>query len=284
MSIGFRRNKDGQGTRPRVNPASVIAIASGKGGVGKTFLSTAIAGALARAGRRTLLVDGDLGLANVDVHLGIAPETDLAAVIAGWVELEDAVTPVSGGVANGGFDVLPGRSGSGALAELPNEEVARLAAGLTALALQYDHVLLDLTAGIEANVMRLARAADRALVVVTDDPASMTDAYAFIKVLRGYAPGVQPVVAINQADNRQRGRQTYEAIAKACQTFLGFRPPLAGVVTRDATVRESLRSQTPIMEKWPTSQAALDATSIAESLIRGSETPMQVDERPRAHG
>lgn len=283
MSIGFRRHKEQPSARPRVNPASIIAIASGKGGVGKTFMSTAIAGALARAGRRTLLVDGDLGLANVDVHLGIAPETDLAAVIAGWVELEDAVCPVSGGVANGGFDVLAGRSGSGALAELPTEEVARLAAGLTALALQYDHVLLDLAAGIESNVMRLARAADRALVVVTDDPASMTDAYAFIKVLRGYAPGVQPIVAINQADNRQRGRQTYEAIAKACQTFLGFRPPLAGVVTRDAKVREALRSQTPIMEKWPTTQAAVDATQIAESLIRGWEAPTGRSDEYRPH-
>ena len=275
MAIGFGRSKSSAGAKPRVQPASIVAVASGKGGVGKSFISTALAGALAKAGQRTLLVDGDLGLANIDVHLGIAPETDLVAVMAGWVELEDAVTPVSGGSAHGGFDVLPGRSGSGALAELPNEEVARLAAGLTALALQYDQVLLDLAAGIEPNVMRLARAADRSLVVVTDDPASMTDAYAFIKVLRGYAPSVQPIVLINQADNRQRGRHTYEAIAKACQTFLGFRPPLAGIVTRDNNVRECLRNQVPIMEKFPTTQAALDASQVAESLVRGWETPVR---------
>lgn len=280
MAIGFPRNREKTRPLPRVQPASVIAIASGKGGVGKSFIATALAGALAKAGRRTLLVDGDLGLANVDVHLGIAPQTDLVAVMAGWVELEDAVTPVSGGAGSGGFDVLPGRSGSGALAELPNEEVARLAAGLTALALQYDHVLLDLAAGIEANVMRLARAADRALVVVTDDPASMTDAYAFIKVLKGYAPAVHPIVLINQADNRQRGRQTYEAIAKACHTFLGFRPPLAGIVTRDPKVRECLRMQVPIMEKYPTTQAALDASQVAESLIRGWDITPMPDERP----
>ena len=140
---------------------------------------------MAQAGRRTLLVDGDLGLANVDVQLGIAPETDLAAVIAGWVELEDAVTPVDGGSANGGFDVLPGRSGSGALAEMSSEEVARLAAGLSALALQYDQVILDLGAGIEANCMRLARAADKVLMVITDEPTSMTDAYAFHQSAQG---------------------------------------------------------------------------------------------------
>lgn len=282
MSFGFRRQREPAGPQSRVQPASIIAVASGKGGVGKTFLSTALAGALAKAGRRTLLVDGDLGLANVDVHLGIAPETDLAAVIAGWVELEHAVTPVSGGVADGGFDVLPGRSGSGAMAALPTEEVARLAAGLTALALQYDHVLVDLAAGLETNVMRLARSADRTLVVVTDDPASMTDAYAFIKVMKGYAPGVQPIIVVNQADNRQRGRQTYEAIAKACQTFLGFRPPLAGIVTRDPNVREALRNQVPIMERWSTTRAALDASQIAESLIRGWELPSSDDDRPRA--
>ena len=197
----------------RVEPASIIAVGSGKGGVGKTFMSITLASAFAQAGKRTLLVDGDLGLANVDVQLGIAPETDLAAVIAGWVELEDAVTEVDGGSGGGGFDVLPGRSGSGALAELTSEEVARLAAGLSALALQYDQVILDLGAGIEANCMRLARAADKVLMVVTDEPTSMTDAYAFIKVLKGYAPSVEQVVAINQAETRAGGQRTYEAIA-----------------------------------------------------------------------
>ena len=168
------------------------------------------------------------------------------------------------------------------MAALPQEEVARLAAGLTALALQYDHVLVDLAAGLETNVMRLARSADRTLVVVTDDPASMTDAYAFIKVMKGYAPSVQPIIVINQADNRQRGRQTYEAIAKACQTFLGFRPPLAGIVTRDPNVREALRNQIPIMERWSTTRAAVDAAQIAESLIRGWELPTSDEDRPRA--
>ncbi|MEO0700309.1 MAG: AAA family ATPase, partial [Pseudomonadota bacterium] len=120
MSFLLPKSQERPNQRPprRVEPASIIAVGSGKGGVGKTFMSITLASAMAQAGRRTLLVDGDLGLANVDVQLGIAPETDLAAVIAGWVELEDAVTPVDGGSANGGFDVLPGRSGSGALAEL----------------------------------------------------------------------------------------------------------------------------------------------------------------------
>ena len=165
--------------------------------------------------------------------------------------------------------VLPGRSGSGALAGLPAEEASRLAASLTALALQYDQVIVDLGAGIEDNVMRLARACDRCLIVANDEPTSMTDAYAFIKVLRGYAPSVQPWIAINMADTRVAGRRTYEALARASQTFLGFRPPLAGIVLRDLKVREAIRQQKTIVSIDPQAQAALDAQQIAEVMIRG---------------
>lgn len=269
MSFTLRRSQDRPPVRPppRVTPASIIAVGSGKGGVGKTFMSITLSSALAQAGKRTLLIDGDLGLANVDVQLGIAPETDLAAVVAGWVELDDAVTPVDGGAGNGGFDVLPGRSGSGALAEMSPEEVSRLAAGISALALQYDHVVLDLGAGIEANCMRLARAADKALMVITDDPQSMTDGYAFIKVLRGYAPSVEPVISINQADTRDGGKRTYEAIARACQTFLGFRPHLAGVVMSDPKVRNAIRCQKTLISTDPTAQPIQDVISIAQMLM-----------------
>ncbi|MEL6285233.1 MAG: AAA family ATPase [Pseudomonadota bacterium] len=269
MSFMLRKSADRRPQTParRVAPASIIAVASGKGGVGKTFMAITLASAFAQAGKRTLLVDGDLGLANVDVQLGIAPETDLAAVVAGWVELDDAVTPVDGGAARGGFDVLPGRSGSGALAELPPEDVARLAAGLSALALRYDQVIVDLGAGIETNCMRLARAADKALMVITDEPTSMTDAYAFIKVLRGYAPNVDPVIAINQADDRSGGQRTYEAMARACKQFLGFRPFLAGVVLRDEKVRDAIRSQKTLISTDPSSQAIQDVIAITHALI-----------------
>ncbi|MEM7767165.1 MAG: AAA family ATPase [Pseudomonadota bacterium] len=269
MSFMFRKSTDRRVSTParRVAPASIIAVASGKGGVGKTFMAITLASAFAQAGNRTLLVDGDLGLANVDVQLGITPETDLAAVMSGWVELDDAVVAVDGGAGANGFDVLPGRSGSGALAELPPEEVAKFAAGLSALALQYDQVILDLGAGIETNCMRLARAADKALMVITDEPTSMTDAYAFIKVLRGYAPNVEPVIAINQADDRSGGQRTYEGLARACQKYLGFRPLLAGVVLRDDGVREAIRSQKTLISTHPGAQAIQDVIAIAHSLI-----------------
>lgn len=272
--MSFMMRKSGERpNRPasRVAPASIVAVASGKGGVGKTFCSITLASCFAKKGRRTLLVDGDLGLANVDVQLGIAPETDLAAVVAGWVELEDAVTAVDGGARDGGFDVLPGRSGSGALAEMPTAEVARLAASVTALSLQYDQVILDLAAGIDQNITRLGKAADRCLMVITDEPTSMTDGYAFIKVMKGHAPNVEPVIAINQALNAEGGRRTYEAIARACQTFLGFRPALAGIILKDDRVPDCIRRQQTLASNYPQAQAIRDIDAIADVLMRGHE-------------
>ena len=270
MSFLMRKSMDhAQVALPprRVQTGSIVAVASGKGGVGKTFMSITLASAFAKAGRRTLLIDGDLGLANVDVQLGIAPETDLAAVVAGWVELEDAVTKVDGGAGQGGFDVLPGRSGSGALAELSGEEVAKLAADISTMSLQYDQIVLDLGAGVESNCMRLARAADKAIMVVTDEPTSMTDAYAFIKVLRGYAPSVEPVIAINQADTRNGGQKTFEAISRACERFLGFTPRLGGVVMRDEKVREAIRQQRTLISTDPQAQPIQDALAIAQNIL-----------------
>jgi flagellar biosynthesis protein FlhG len=268
----LNRNPPGRPPETRIAPAQILGIASGKGGVGKTWLATTLACCFAQLGQRTLLVDGDLGLANVDVHLGIAPESDLSTVIAGWIELEDAVTPVQGGVSQkGGFDVLAGRSGSGALASLPQEEVARLATALVPISLHYDQVIVDLGAGIEDNVMRLARACDRMVVVVTDEPASMTDAYAFIKTMRGHAPAIPIWVVVNMADTATAGRRTFEAIGRACQTFLGFRPSLAGVVQRDTRVREAVRCQKPLPLYAPQAQATLEATKIAETLLRAND-------------
>ena len=135
---------------PRTRAAPVYAIASGKGGVGKTWLSTMLSIAFGRAGQRALLVDCDLGLANVDVQLGVRPTADVHSVVRGFLELESAVTPVMGGPGrNGGFDLIAGHSGSGALGAVKLEEVGRICTSLNKLTPHYDRVILDLAAGID---------------------------------------------------------------------------------------------------------------------------------------
>jgi flagellar biosynthesis protein FlhG len=251
----------------RSAPAPIIAVGSGKGGVGKTWFSISLACALGRTGKRALLVDCDLGLANIDVQLGVRPEADLSAVVRGWLELDQAVTPVLGGPGRaGGFDLLPGHSGSGALGGLKLEDVHRIAQGITGLTPYYDRVLMDLGAGIDANVMRFARAATRVIVVTTEEPPALTDAYAFLKVLRLAKPEAQPLIVVNMAETRATGRRVYEQLAKAAEQYLGQRPPLAGVITRDPRVSDSIRAQTPISVRHPQSQAFEDVLRIAEAL------------------
>lgn len=157
---------------------NVIAIASGKGGVGKTWLAITLSHALARAGRKTLLFDGDLGLANIDIQLGLSEVRDVGLALSGKARMAQCVTRVS----SVGFDVLAGRSGSGALATLPAPRVERIGQELLTLAEKYDHLLIDLGAGVDRTVQLLASRADTCLLVVNDEPTSLTDAYAFIKL------------------------------------------------------------------------------------------------------
>jgi flagellar biosynthesis protein FlhG len=252
---------------PRAPQAQLIAVASGKGGVGKTWLSSTLSASFAERGLRTLLFDGDFGLANVDLQLGINPQADLSAVVAGWVELADAIHPVNGGSSQqGGFDVLAGCSGKGTLSDLHYDEVARLAAGLVSLSALYDRVIVDIAAGIDLNVMKLVMACDRVLVVTNDEPPTMADAYAFLKVLKGHRADLLPSLVINLAEKRSTARRTYDALAKASEVYLGYRPALAGVITRDSNVPETIRAQKPLAQKFPQSIALEDVRRLAEAL------------------
>jgi flagellar biosynthesis protein FlhG len=255
---------------PRTRAAPVFAIASGKGGVGKTWISTMLSIAFGRAGMRALLVDCDLGLANVDVQLGVRPTADVHSVVRGFLELDSAVTPVMGGPGrNGGFDLIAGHSGSGALGAVKLEEVARIATDITKLTPHYDRVIMDLSAGIDPTVLRFARAADRLILVTTEEPTALTDAYAMVKLLRLQGAQVMPWVIVNMAENRVKGRKVFEQFAMACNEYLGFKPRFAGVVTRDPRVPDSIRAQTPLPVRHPQSQAYEDIIRIVETLNAG---------------
>src|SRR5262245_56327736 len=219
---------------PRTRAAPIFAVASGKGGVGKTWLSTTLAIAYGRAGQRALLVDCDLGLANVDVQLGVRPMADVHSVVRGFLELDAAVTPVLGGPGrNGGFDLIAGHSGSGALGAVKLEEISRIANSLVKLTPHYDRVVLDLAAGIDPPVLRFAREADRLILVTTEEPTALTDAYAMAKLMRLQGSQVVAWVVVNMAENRARGRKVFDQFSLACHEYLGFKPRFAGPICRD---------------------------------------------------
>lgn len=248
---------------PLSRARNLLAVASGKGGVGKTFFSVTLAHAIALTGNRTLLFDGDLGLANVDVQLGLMPNRDLGGVITGRLTLNQAKTPFQAG----GFDIIAGRSGAGSLAALPPSRLGILGADLTDLARGYDWVIMDLGAGVDRMVRQLASHAGTRLVVVTAEPTSLTDAYAFIKISMADNPATDLRIVVNQAKSTNDGERTYQTLLKACETFLKFSPPLAGIVRRDRKVVEAIRTQSPILTRFPGTDAALDVTGIAHRLI-----------------
>lgn len=242
----------------------ITAVASGKGGVGKTWFAITLAHALARDGARVLLFDGDLGLANVDIQLGLMPERDLSGVVAGSMTLQQAAT-----AHEAGFDIIAGRSGSGALSALDEVALARVLAALRQAARQYDHVILDLGAGLDAAVRRMAAFADLLLVVATEEPTSLTDAYAVLKLHaadRTAGPPSEARIVVNQSTSQAGGERTYATLARACAAFLGSTPKLAGVIRRDDRVRDAIRRQTPLLSRHPTAPAAADVEAIAAGL------------------
>ena len=243
---------------------NVIAVASGKGGVGKTWFSITLSHALARTGKRVLLFDGDLGLANIDVQLGLMPKRDLNDVIRGRLGLDKVIQHYE----DGDFDIIAGRSGQASLSALPSQRLTMLRDQLLEVAEEYDVVILDLGAGVDRTVRMLSASAARTLLVTTDEPTSLTDAYAFIKL--GSAAGMSKNVGVivNQASNSAEGEKTYKTLLKACENFLRLRPPLIGMVRHDPRVKDTIRHQTPILTRSPNTDAAEDVEKIAKIVIK----------------
>ena len=249
--------------KPAFRADNIVAVASGKGGVGKTWFSITFAHALVKEGKKVLLFDGDLGLANVDVQLGMTPKHDLRQVIDGKVSLERAIEKHEAT----GFDILAGQSGAGSLASMPVEEVIKLRDQLLVIAKDYDYVVIDLGAGVDRPVRILASSAKNVFIVVNEEPTSLTDAYAFIKLTHAAGLADTVSVVVNEATKREDGEKVFETLTKVCNNFLKFRPNLAGIIRSDKMVPEAIRHQTPLLTRHPNSHAAFDMEIISKAFI-----------------
>ena len=244
-------------TEPR--PVRVIAVSSGKGGVGKTNVSVNLGVAMAEEGQRVMLLDADLGLANVDVMLGLHPEYDLSHVIQGSRTLEEVI--VTG---PSGLQIVPASSGTKAMAELGPMEHAGVIRAFSELSHDLDVLIIDTAAGIADSVVSFSRAAQEVIVVVCDEPASITDAYALIKLLsREY--GIQRFrVLANMAQSAQEGRELFAKISRVTERYLDVTLDFIGMIPFDDYLRKAVKRQKAVVEAYPRSRAAMAFKTLAQ--------------------
>ena len=241
----------------------VIAVASGKGGVGKTNVSVNLAAALALAGQRVMLMDADLGLANVDVLLGLEPSFDLQHVIAGEKNLDDII--IEGPL---GIHVVPASSGIERMAELTSVEHGSLISAFSELKQPIDVLLVDTAAGIADGVVSFAKACQEVVVVVCDEPTSLMDAYALIKVLSMRHGIKQFQILANMVRDESQGMNLYEKLLNTTDRFLEVGLKYLGTVPFDEQLRRAVQSQKAVVEAYPRSPASKALVKISEKISR----------------
>ena len=256
------------------NDTLSLSIMSGKGGVGKTNIVLNLGYALQQAEMTAMLMDCDLGLANLDVLLGISPERNLHDLLQTGVDAEDVVVPIEEG-----FDMLPATSGVPELVEMDEDMQDILFKKLVNLAGEYDYLMLDLGAGISHTVLSFAALTQLRIVVVTPEPTSLTDSYAMIKVLVTQHEVKDFLVIVNQATSAKEAKQTFERLHAACKNFLNIELRNLGFIHQDHTLVESVRRQTPLMKFAPDAPASKDIRGLAKKIMRYRE-----DNRERISG
>ena len=243
------------------HPVRVVAVTGGKGGVGKTNISVNLAVALAELDRRVLLLDADLGLANVDVVLGLHPQHNLSHVVRGERELQEVVMQGPGGI-----QVIPGASGVKQMASMSEAEHAGLIQAFSNLGADLDSLVVDTAAGISDAVISFARAAHEVVIVVCDEPASLTDAYAIIKLLnRDYGQTRFRVLA-NMVQSNQEGHELYNKLCRVTDRYLDVMLGFMGSIPHDEFLRKAVRSQRAVVQAYPRSCVAQAFRSLARKI------------------
>jgi flagellar biosynthesis protein FlhG len=232
-------------------PVQVIAVTGGKGGVGKTSVAVNLATALASTGRRTMLLDGDLGLANVDVFLGLSPRHTMAHVLRGERTLEEIIVESPQGI-----QVVPGASGVAELANLSAAGHLNLVQAFSSIGNRVDVMIVDTAAGISHGVVQFTQAAQHVLIVLCDEPASMTDAYALVKVLSRNHGVSQFRVVANMVRAPGEGEALFQKLQRVTAKFLDVTLDYVGEIPEDPYLRRSIREQRPVITAFPAAPAS----------------------------
>ena len=249
---------DGLG-RALHSPVQVIAVTGGKGGVGKTTIAVNLAASIAARGKQVMLLDGDLGLANVDVFLGLTPRLTLADVLAGNCSLEEILLD-----APQGFKVVPAASGIAQLAELDTLTHLGLVRAFGDIISRVDVMVIDTAAGIAGSVLQFSQAAQQVLVVLCDEPASHTDAYALIKILSRDHGVKQFRVVVNEVRGRGMGQALFQRFERVATRFLSVDLDYVGEIPEDAFLRRSIREQRPVVSAYPSAPASVALKTLAQ--------------------
>lgn len=242
----------------------IISVASGKGGVGKTSISVNLAVGLASLGKKVVLIDVDMGMANADIILGIHPDHSLADVVFGRCTIDRALTDTPYGI-----QIAAGVSGIASFADLPEIQRDALIQGLQRLS-SVDYVILDTGAGISKNVIDFIRASEDAYIVVNPEPTSVQDAYGLIKVLSKQQKSSIPEIhlIVNRAMGIREGGQAALKIKKACRDFLSLHVSYAGTIIEDPQVRRAIIKRIPFLAAYPHCEASLQLKHICRELDR----------------
>lgn len=241
----------------------VISVTSGKGGVGKSNIAVNLAIALRRMGQRVLLLDGDFGLANVDVLMNISCRHSIYDVIEKGRPIHDIIVRCPGGI-----DLLPASSGILAMSALPTAAKAVLLGAFDELTFEYDVLIIDTGAGIHGDVLWLNSLADEVIVVTTPEPTAITDAYAMIKVLYQTHRIKDVKILVNQVRSSTEGLKVYNKLSDVTDKFLNIGLDYLGSVRWDECVSEAVKRRQPVLTSFPTSPCAENIRDLALSLTR----------------
>jgi flagellar biosynthesis protein FlhG len=241
----------------------IITVTSGKGGVGKTNLAVNLGIALSQRKQRVLLIDADLQLGKMDIILGASPRYTLSELMDGSKTIQEIIMPHPSGI-----EILPATSGDLNLLEADNQMLRILAESFSSIQSLYDYVIVDTSAGVSSTVLTMALGADKVVLVVTPEPASVSDVYAMIKVINSKAPELPLILVPNRHSSAEDGVDLHKKLNLITQKFLKISVSYGGTIVEYNAVRQAVIRQKPFILEFPRSQAAHDVQMVTHRLLK----------------